>query len=626
MLVPDDSYQRAGKLFRSDGPCPARSVVGDQSLLLDEQGIAVDATGKIESAVRPVLALWGYAGKARRFLAGLLALELLANGAALAEPLIARWVLDDLQHSADVLVPGLVLAGVAVIGLVLAGVSKYLLERTAQAVVLKVRRTLVGRVVRARVDALEQRPVGDVLSRVGSDTTLLLQALAGPLVQATAAPFVLVAALVLMGTLDPVLFGVAAVLLGLAAIAERRALRRIGEATEDTQHRVAGMTSALQRVLIAFRTVKASLTEGREEQHIGTEAASAYHAGKRAARHQAAAEVVALASVDLTFLIVLALGAARVTSGQLSLGDLVAFLLYVIYLREPVESITEGATAASEGLAAVKRCEQLRSLPQEQEPSRPISPPTCDVTKRVEFEDVCFGYSDHPVLRDVTLDIDVGLTVLAGASGAGKTTMLSLIERFVDADRGRVMLDGIDVRAMSRRELRRKLAYVQQDAPLLGETIRTAALYGTPDGAEDELQDALRAVALDEWVARLPAGPETPVGERGVAVSGGQRQRLAIARALLRRADVLLLDEATSQLDPTTEQWVLHSISEYARNHIVIAAAHKPAIAAAADKVAMLVDGRIRAIGRHSDLLRTHPTYCEFVQLEHPSGGTPPPA
>ncbi|WAL63848.1 ABC transporter ATP-binding protein [Amycolatopsis cynarae] len=569
----------------------------------------------------PVRSLWGYTRGIRVVLVGLLALDLAANAAALIQPLAARWVLDQLEAHRSVLGPALMLAGVAAVGLVLVGLSTFLLERTGQHVVRGVRRGLVGRVLHAEVGVVERGAVGDFLSRLGSDTTLLEEDIAGSLVHAAASPLTVVAALVLMATVDQPMFLLVVGMLTVTTVAERWSFRWLSRATEDAQARVAGMLSGLQRALIAFRTVKASGTEDLEDRLIGQEADSAYRAGVRAARARAILEVVAMIAVDVTFLVVLAVGAARVASGDLGLPDLVAFLLYVIFLRDPIETTTVAAAALSAGLAAVKRIEEVRTLPPEPVTTH-AGPPRASAgggPADVRFEGVWFGYRGVPVLRDVTVGMGVGLTVLAGPSGSGKTTILSLIERFADVERGRITLEGRDLRDLDRAELRHRLAYVQQEAPLLGDTIRAAALYGVPDPEHADLGGALRAVALDDWVARLPDGLDTVVGERGVAISGGQRQRLAVARALLRGADVLLLDEATSQLDAVSERTLLDSVAHQARTRTVIAATHRLSVAATADQVVLLANGRVRSIGLHDELIRGDRLYRELASV---GGGT----
>ncbi|MFD9890360.1 ABC transporter ATP-binding protein [Amycolatopsis sp. NPDC059027] len=571
--------------------------------------------------------LWHYLKPVRPLLIGLLFLELVAHGATLVQPLVARWVMEHLEEGSRGLIgPVVMLAGIALVGMVLSWVCTFLLGRTGMGLVRDMRRRLTRRVLAGTVAAVERRPVGDFLSRVGSDTTLLQETVGGAVINAAAAPVAVLAAIVLMGTIDLGMLGLVVGLFAVTTFGEKFALRRVGEAVEQEQARVASMTSALQRVLIAFRTVKASGTERAEEHRIGSEADAAYRAGVRSVRAEAWVEVIAGASVDLTFLIVLAVGATRVADGTLGVGDLVAFLLYLMYLHEPVESVFHAASEISEGLAAVRRVEELRDLPTER--PRPASTALVripDGPPEVRCEGVWFGYRDQPVLRDVGFVAPVGLTVLVGTSGAGKTTLLSLMERFADVDKGRVLLNGVDVRELDRAELRHRMAYVQQEAPLLGETVREAALYGA-EGSEAELRRALRSVALTNWVDSLPEGLDTRVGERGVAISGGQRQRLAVARALLRGADVLLLDEATSQLDAISERVLLDSLAHEARDRIVLAVTHRLSVAVEADRLVFLEDGEVRAVGRHEELLRSDPVYRELVDASgtRVNGDRPP--
>lgn len=553
----------------------------------------------------------------------MMVLELVGDAAALSQPLIARWVLDELMAGGSLFWPLMVLGGLAVIGMALSGTCTFLLGRGALRLVTNLRCDLVRRVLGGSVATVERRSVGDFLSRIGTDTTLLGDTVGDALVRSAATPLVIAAALALMGTIDVLMLGVVVGVLVITALGEMIAGQRVREATEQTQGRVAAMTSSLHRALIAFRTVKASGTERAESERTCAEAEAAFRAGRRAVRVEALLGMLIAVSVDVTFLAVLAVGGARVASGSLHVGDLVAFLLYVIFLAEPIDSLAFTIPEIAQGLAAVRRIEALRSLPAEAEelPSkvrrteRATRNGSSDGLPEVRFDGVWFGYDDQPVLRDVSFAACRGLTVLVGPSGAGKTTLLSLIVRFVDVDGGRVLLDAVDVRELDRDKLRQRLAYVQQEAALLGETVREAMLYGVPSPNSADMQGALRAVALDSWVSSLPRGLDTPVGERGVAISGGQRQRLAVARALLRGADVLLLDEATSQLDAVSERTLLDSLAREAHSRVVLAATHRASVAAKADQIVLLVEGGVRAIGQHTALLRSDPVYRELASV-----------
>lgn len=572
----------------------------------------------MENSEGSLRVLWRYIRGMRRFFAIMMLLELVGDAAALSQPLIARWVLDELKAGGSLSGPLVVLGGLAVVGMVLTGTCTFFLGRGALRIVANLRSDLVRRTLGGSVATVERRPVGDFLSRTGTDTTLLGDTVGEALVRSAATPLVIVAALVLMGTIDPLMLGVVVGLLLITALGEMIAGRRVREATEQTQGRVAAMTSALHRALIAFRTVKASGTERAESDRACAEAEAAYRAGRRAVRVEAFLQMLAAVSVDLTFLAVLAVGGARVAAGSLGVGDLVAFLLYVIFLGEPIDSLAFTIPQLAQGLAAVRRIEVIRSLPLEAEelPSRVRTTERAGrsgPSPEVRFDRVWFGYDGRPVLRDVSFAACRGLTVLVGPSGAGKTTLLSLIVRFADVDLGRVLVDAVDVRELDRDDLRRRLAYVQQETVLLGETIREVMSYGVPDPESADMRGALRAVALDAWVSSLPKGLDTPVGERGVAISGGQRQRLAVARALLRGADVLLLDEATSQLDAVSERTLLDSLAREADSRVVLAATHRVSVAAEADQIVLLIEGGVRAVGHHTALLRSDPVYRELA-------------
>ncbi|MGW4420587.1 ABC transporter ATP-binding protein [Streptosporangium sp. NPDC004631] len=586
---------------------------------MSEETEATRVNGRRDGA-GAVRALWSYTRGMRGTLTGLLLLELVSNGAALAQPLVVRAAVDGLGTRESLAGPVILLVGISVTGLALTWLSTYLLERFGQRIVLNVRHRLVRRILGAPVSVVEHRPVGDFLSRVGSDTTVLRHTVTGMLVHGAAAPLTIMAAVLVMAGIDLVLLATVATLFGLSAVAATWALGRVGEASEEAQSHLGGLTSVLQRALVAFRTVKASGTEEHERRLAREAAESSYRAAIRAGRAEATVEVIAVTGIELSFIVVLLVGTARTTAGALTLSDLIAFLLYVVYLRGPVETLAMVGSSFAEGLAAVRRVRELELLPPEAG-DRPAATGVrngLDGRRRggvLQLEDVWFGYDGRPILRGVTMDVHRGLTVLVGPSGTGKTTVLSLVERFADVERGRISLDGVDLRELDRDDLRRRLGYVQQDAPLLGGTIGEAVRYGVPDPGRADVAGALRTVGLWSWVDALPFGLDTPVGERGVAISGGQRQRLAVARALLRGPEVLLLDEATSQLDARSERILLGAVVEQAAHRAVLAVTHRVAVASLADQVALLDEGRIRALGKHDELLSSDAMYQELLAV-----------
>ncbi|MEK8169669.1 ABC transporter ATP-binding protein [Streptomyces sp. M19] len=279
----------------------------------------------------------------------------------------------------------------------------------------------------------------------------------------------LLATVVLMALTDVTMVLVLLAIVVLGAGVEWLALRRLYRATEATQAGVGEMLTGLQRVLVAFRTVKAFGTEAREARHVVGQAEDAYRQGVRSARWSAAVGALGGVIMDLMFLTALGMGASRIAAGTLSISDLVAFLLYVMYLRAPVGAMIQAAGAVSEGLAALGRVQRVLDIPAEPEAgdtkAPPVPAPAGDLPPTgIVLDEVSAGYGGTAILSGISLHVPRGLTVVTGPSGIGKTTLLNLVERFLEADRGRVFLDGVDIRAFRRSELRRRLAYVEQDA------------------------------------------------------------------------------------------------------------------------------------------------------------------
>lgn len=556
--------------------------------------------------------MWSYVRDGRLVLVLLLFLQFASQSAALVQPLVINKILGALQSGESLRSPVVLMAVAALSSIVLSMMAKYALERFGHRLTLGIRLDLVSRILRARVPDLENCSTGDTLSRFAGDTTLLQGALSSAMVNILAAPLALAVACVLMSTIDPLMLLVVLMMLVPAAVADWFCWKLLYRRTGRLQDRLGHMMGALQRVMVSFRTVKAFAVEDREEGVLRGYAEQAYRTGIEAARIEAVADGIAKVSIELVFLVALVLGIARVSAGALTVPELVAFLLYVVYLRNPISLFGGAASVLAAGLAAIRRIEQIRCLSAEvsETDTADGASPHLPV---VRLEGVGFTYGDRRILTDVSFEAHRGLTLLVGPSGAGKTTVLSLIERFHEVERGRILLDRTDIRRCSRRHLRHRIAYVEQDAALLGDTLRAALRYGAPDAGTTDVMAALRAVDLHEWIDSLPLGLDTPVGERGIAMSGGQRQRIAVARALLRKADVLILDEATSQLDGRTERKLFRTIVGEARIRTVIAVTHRLSVAKDARQIVVLDQGRVHAIGPHHQLLQTSELYRQLT-------------
>jgi ABC-type multidrug transport system fused ATPase/permease subunit len=542
-------------------------------------------------------------------------LSLAGAGAALVQPVLIRTVLDAIQASSPVLGAVALLVGLLLAGAALGGARDYLLQRTAEGVVLTTRRRLARHLLRLPIAEYDRRRTGDLLSRVGADTTLLRAVVTSGLFEIVTGAVMVVGATVAMVVLDPLLFGVALTGLTLGLSVAVTVSRRVRGLSEQAQARLGEMTSAVERAISAARTIRASGAEEREAVAVGDSAGQAYAAGMRVARLQALVEPASTAAIQGAFLLVLGVGGARVAAGAISVGDLVAFILFLFFLVMPLGQALHAYTQLQTGLGALQRIEEILDLPSETAGDRQATADVPPAGPAVAFERVTFGYpGGEPVLRDVSFAVPHGSRIaLVGPSGAGKSTILALIERFYEVADGRITVGGADVRDLPRAALRRRLGYVEQEAPVLAGTLRDNLLLTAPGAGEIRLLRALDEVNLAALAERNPLGLDVQVGEGGVLLSGGERQRLAIARTLLSGAPILLLDEPTSNLDARNEAALRQAISAAATERTLIIVAHRLSTVVDSDQIVVLDQGRVVAIGPHAELLDTSPLYRELA-------------
>ncbi|MEU4474018.1 ABC transporter ATP-binding protein [Micromonospora sp. NPDC023888] len=546
-------------------------------------------------------------------------LSLVGAAASLAQPLLTRSVLDRIGANQSVTRLVVVLVVLVVLAAAIGGLRDYLLQRTAEGLVLGTRRRLAGHLLRLPIAEYDRRRTGDLLSRVGSDTTLLRAVVTAGLFETVTGAVTVVGAGTAMVLLDPLLFGITllGVALGLGFAATFA--RRVRALARTAQERIGEMTSAVERAISAARTIRASRAETREAEAVVDSAREAYTAGLRVARVQAVVGPIGSITVQGAFLLVLGIGGARVAAGVISVGDLVAFVMYLFLLALPLAQVLRAYTQLQSGLGALQRIEEILAVPAEGAADRP-APAGATATPRgptpmIEFDRVGFGYpGGEPVLRDVSFAVPAGTrTALVGPSGAGKSTLLALVERFYEVSAGAVRIDGSDVRDLPRDALRARLGYVEQEAPVLAGTLRENLLITTPDATDDRLRDVLHEVNLSHLVDRTAQGLDVQVGEGGVLLSGGERQRLAIARALLASPPVLLLDEPTSNLDSRNEVALRRAIDAVAVRRTLLIVAHRLATVVDADQIVVLDGGRVVAVGTHAELTTTDPLYRELA-------------
>ncbi|PRX50406.1 ATP-binding cassette subfamily B protein/ATP-binding cassette subfamily C protein [Prauserella shujinwangii] len=549
-------------------------------------------------------------------------LTLVASALGMLQPLLVRQAIDSAGHSS---LPWHLLTGLVVLFAAQAladAVGLFLLERTGEGVVLGLRRRLIARLLRLRMRVYDEHRIGDLISRVSADTTVLREVTTQASVQLITGALTGIGTVVLMVWLDPFLFLVVISTVAVAAAVVGSLLGRLRAASERAQHSVGAMTADLERALGAIRTVRASRAEEREAQHVGSRARAAYAAGVQAARITSVMSPAVELALRGSLLLVLLIGGTRVARDATSLGELTAFLLYATYLVVPLASVLQGIGSVQRGMGALQRVQEAGALPVEDADGRARPAPAGNGAPVLELRDVRFGYGDRPVLRGVSLTVPPRAHVaLVGRSGAGKSTVFSLVERFYEPGSGTILFRGEDIRELGRTDYRSRIALVDQNTPVLHGSLRENLCYTAPHAEEADLERVVRLVNLTELVDRLPSGLDSPVGERGNRLSGGECQRIAIARALLGRPSLLLLDEPTAHLDTVNEAALVRAIDRISEECALLVIAHRISTVCQADRIVVLDAGEVVAEGSHETLLESSSHYRGLVlgELAHNS-------
>jgi ABC-type multidrug transport system fused ATPase/permease subunit len=550
-------------------------------------------------------------------------LSLIGAVVSLAQPLVVGQIITSVQEGQDV---GQ-LAGVLVLIIFAAGVASgfmyYVLAKAGEGVVLSARNKLAVRLLKLPILEYDLRRTGDLVSRVGSDTTLLRAVLTQGLIDAAGGVLIFVGAIIAMAFIDPFLLLLTLAMISVAVISIVISARQIRSATTKAQQRVGDMAASVERALSAVRTIRAARAESRETESINHDAKQAYVQGVKIAKINALITPIAGIASNSAFIVVLGVGGFRVAAGETSVANLVTFILLMFLMIRPLGQAFGAYSSVMSALGALARIEEILDLPLEETTKESAQTAKPKRTQNaIEFKKVNFGYpstEDHrdgkPVLSQVSFKIKKGDRVaLVGPSGAGKSTILSLIERFYEPDSGEILLEGVPVRELSRDALRSQIGYVEQDAPVLAGSIRDNLLIGSPDATDAQLKAVLAEVNLTAVLKRDKRGLDAEVGEAGIMLSGGERQRLAIARALLAAPPILLLDESTSALDGLNEQRMREAIDAVALGRTMIVIAHRLSTVVDSDQIIVLDHGEVIGTGTHSQLVKSTPLYKQLAK------------
>ncbi|MCG3043480.1 ABC transporter ATP-binding protein [Streptomyces fenghuangensis] len=552
-------------------------------------------------------------------------LGLLGTAATLLQPLLIGDLIEAVVLDEPTARPIALIAALFAADALLAATHFYLIGRAGENIVLDMRTTLTGRLLHSRIAEFGRLEHGDVFTRTVADTSIARVALSSSVAQMITAGFTTVGCIAVMAWIDWRMLLVTAGCLGAAsavALGLARAVRRVAVVNrEDTS----AYGSGLLRALGALTTVKASRAEEREAERLRELADAARGSGIHVTRLSAMLMPAMNVGTQVSLAVVIAWGMARTATGELPVEDLTAFIMYLFYLVSPLVMLFMALGEFQQGRAAIDRVKELAAIGQETggeegggsrgEDGTPSPAPESGArgeVPAVEFEDVAFAYpgAPAPAVEGISFSLPpTGVTAVVGPSGAGKTTLFQLIERFHAPDRGTVRVAGSDAAALPLDELRSRIGLVEQEAPLMRGTVRENLVYARPDATDEEIAEAVEAAHLTDVVQALPDGLDTELGEGGAGLSGGQRQRLAIARALLARPDVLLLDEATSNLDSDSESALRAAITGVGARCQVLTIAHRISTVVDADRILVLEGGRLRARGTHAELMESDETY-----------------
>ena len=561
-------------------------------------------------------------------LAGLLALLALILTAcvSLVLPLAVRRVVDGFNSANAALLDkyfgaALVIAGLLAVG---TGLRYYLVTRLGERVVADIRRALFDRVLGMSPAFFERILTGEVLSRITTDTTLILSVIGSSVSVALRNVLILLGGLVLLFLTSAKLTGL--VLLVVPAIVVPiivlgRKLRRLSRENQDW---IAASSGSASEALSSVQTVQAFTHESATRAQFAEVTEKSFASAKTRIKTRAVMTVIVIFLTFAGIVGVLWIGARDVRTGAMTVGALIQFVIYAVMVAGAVGALSEIWGELQRAAGATERLvEMLGTEDSVQDPLRPVALPR-PVRGEIAFEDVTFRYPARPeasALNGVSLLVRPGETVaLVGPSGAGKTTILQLLMRFYDPQAGRIALDGLALTEMARADFRQSIALVPQDPVIFATSARENIRFGRLNASDAEVEAAAKAAAAHDFLTALPQGYDSYLGERGVMLSGGQKQRVAIARAILRDAPILLLDEATSALDAESERLVQAAVEKLAEGRTTLVVAHRLATVKRADRIVVFDGGRIVAQGTHDELVAEDGLYARLARLQFTEG------
>jgi ATP-binding cassette, subfamily B, bacterial len=506
---------------------------------------------------------------------------------------------------------------IAAIGAIGTYVEKQTITAVGQRVMHELRRTFYWHIQRLSMAYHDNKRTGDIISTVTNDIDSIQSAVSSGVLDALYYSLTLIGMIAIMFYLNWRFMLVALSVIPALFLLVYTFTKRIKKASRALRKKEAEMVSTLQEVLSSIRIVKAFGREEYEQKRFEEESIESVDLALQARNIKAklapGVEIIVACGTAL----VLWFGARQVLSGALTPGVLVVFFLYLGKMYKPMRELSKMSDTYSKAMIGWERIKDFLSIDL-QVRDLPGAQTAPNFQGAIELEHVSFGYlPGRLVLKGLSLQVKPGqVAALVGATGSGKSTLISLIPRFYDPQSGAVKIDGVDVRKYKRKTVRQQISLVLQDTLLFRASIAQNIAYGKPEATHSEIVEAARLANADEFIDRLPEGYDTMIGERGVTLSGGQRQRIAIARAIIRNSPILILDEPSTGLDAASEKLVLEGLERLMENRTTIMVAHRLATIQKADVIFVLRDGAIVERGRHEELLAANGLYAQFYHLQ----------
>ena len=499
-------------------------------------------------------------------------------------------------------------------------VGTYAMGRIGVGVIVDLRRKLINHVMSLSMSFFKKFNTGEILTRMNTDVVRIQQAVSvklGELVKESANSLVfLTLAFVMYWKMSLTLF----ILVPAVGIPISIFTRKIRKYARQSQTWLGHLTSRLKEVLVGVRIVKGFRKEAFESAELERRNDAFYRYALRELKIVALTTPVMSMIGMVVILTFVYYGGAMIQRGDMTRGDFLFYLLIVYQLYQPIKRIARANSEIQQAVGVLPRIEEVLAWENEiEESANPKKLPAGSNIKSISFEDVSFHYRDpgEPVLNHVDLTVSQGSVVaLVGPSGSGKSTLVSLLPRFYDVTGGRILVDGFDIRDLSKSDLRGLFGIVTQDTILFDDSVHNNIAYGMPEASREDVEKAATKAFAHQFISDLPQGYDTPIGEAGGALSGGQRQRLSIARAILNDAPVLILDEATSALDTESEREVQMALDNLMKTKTTIVIAHRLSTIRQAHEIIVLEAGRIVERGNHESLMNSTGLYRKLIDMQ----------